>query len=221
MTPTPGIIHGPPSAATQLVARVGKVCLADTNRAMNKECDFRAVVRISIEAARHLIERRQHELLVTLPDEPLQLIGVPEKLETVVRHLLDNAGRYTPDGGCIWVQLTRETNTAVLRVRDSGAGISTDLLEYLFDFVLPIGVAAHKEGFGIGLAIAKRLVDLHGGSLSAESLGPGCGADFTLRLPGLLNEPSRAANGTDAALSSGGQHVKEFGPRVRLWPQNA
>jgi signal transduction histidine kinase len=219
MIPAPGITHVPPSAVTQFVARVGKVRLADTDCAM-AECDFRSIVRVSIEAARHHIERRRHELLVTVPDEPLRLIGVPEKLETVVNHLLDNALRYTPDGGCIWVQLSREADTAVLRVRDSGVGISAELLEYLFDFLLPVGVTAHKEGFGIGLAIAKRLVNMHGGSLNAESLGPSCGADLTLRLPGLLNEPLRAANGT-AEMSGGAQRMKTSAPRVRPCPQNA
>jgi signal transduction histidine kinase len=187
--------------------------------AQQERTDFRSIVKVAIEGSHQLIERRRHELLVTLPDEPFLLMGNPEKLETVVRHLLDNAARYTPDGGCIWVQLTREADAAVLKVRDSGQGITRELLACLFDFVLPAGFAGHKEGFGIGLAIAKRLVDLHGGSLSAESRGPGCGADFTLRLPGLLTEPSRAANGTDTAMS-GGQRIKKSSPRLRSWGQN-
>lgn len=145
--------------------------------------DLRSVVKQAIADSLRLAIRHGHELLVSLPDEPLLIHADPAKLESVVLHLLDNSVKYTPDGGCIWVQLTRENDAAVLRVRDSGNGISADLLKCIFDFVPPAGLGIVKNGFGIGLAIAKGLVELHNGSLMAHSDGLGRGADFTVRLP--------------------------------------
>jgi signal transduction histidine kinase len=214
--------HRPPSEMTQFFARTGQVHLPDRHPVLvqQERTDFRSIVKVAIEGSHQLIERRRHELLATLPDEQFLLLGNPEKLEIAVSHLLDNAARYTPDGGCIWVQLTREGDTAVLKVRDSGQGITGELLACLFDFVLPVGFAGHKEGFGIGLAIAKRLVDLHGGSLRAESLGPGCGADFTLRLPALVAESSPTANENETATAELG-NTSASKPKERPWLQTA
>jgi signal transduction histidine kinase len=180
---------GPSAEVAQLFACVSTPP-ARTMPIQKEATDFRSVVKQAIADSLRLILKRAHELLVSLPEEPLPVHADPSKLESVVLHLLDNSAKYTPDGGCIWVQLARENDEAVLRVRDSGNGISAELLRCVFEFVPPAGLGAAKNGFGIGLAIAKGLVALHGGTIMARSDGIGLGSDFTVRLPVFSGEPA-------------------------------
>jgi signal transduction histidine kinase len=180
---------GPSTDVTQLFAKISsprRACEVRKTPISMDIVDVRSVVEKVIECSRSLIAKHGHELLVSLPDAPLHVTGDPAKLESVVMHLLDNAAKYSSDGGCIWVNLTREGDSAVLRVRDSGQGLSAKLLRHIFEFVLPAGLSTPKSGFGIGLPIAKGLVELHRGTLTAHSDGIGCGADFTVRLPALV-----------------------------------
>jgi signal transduction histidine kinase len=130
---------------------------------------------------------------VTLRAEPVPVEADPGRLEQVVANLLDNAVKYTPEGGEILVEVTRDGDSAMLRVRDTGVGISADLLSRIFDpFTQELqAIDRSRGGLGLGLALVKRLAEMHGGSVAAHSEGPGRGSEFTVRLP-LSRAPAAA-----------------------------
>ena len=148
--------------------------------------DMRDIAERSIQAVTPATIERRQDLLVTRCDSPLSLNADPLRLEQVFLNLLNNATKYTPKGGCIWVRLSRETDSAVFQVRDSGCGIKPELLPYIFDFFSQADNGDGHDsrgGLGIGLAMVQSLVEMHGGTVEARSDGPGCGADFTVRMP--------------------------------------
>jgi PAS domain S-box-containing protein len=122
---------------------------------------------------------------VVLEGLPVHVDGDPSRLEQVLNNLLDNALKYTPGSGRVTITTERVGDTAVLRVRDTGQGIRTDLLARVFDLFVqePQSLERSRGGLGLGLALVKRLVELHGGSVSVWSAGPGQGSEFTVRLP--------------------------------------
>ena len=148
--------------------------------------DMRALAERSIQSVTPATIERRQQLLVTRCDSPLWLHADPLRLEQVFLNLLNNATKYTPKAGCIWVQVSRENDSAIFQVRDSGCGIKPELIPYIFDFFSQAddgnGHVA-SGGLGIGLAMVKSLVELHGGTVHAHSNGPDCGADFTVRIP--------------------------------------
>jgi signal transduction histidine kinase len=147
--------------------------------------DFRDVVNRSVQAVRPAIKKRFQDLLVTRCDESLLLYADPLRLEEVCLNVLNNAVKFTPEGGCIWLRLKRENKSAVFEVRDSGCGIKPEEISHVFDFFSRVGEGNGRapSGLGIGLALTKSLVELHGGTIEAASEGPGCGADFTVTFP--------------------------------------
>jgi PAS domain S-box-containing protein len=153
--------------------------------------DLLAVGRRCVQALAESGRAAGHHL--ALEGEPVLAAGDAARLEQVVGNLLDNALKYTPAGGRITVRTARELDAAVIAVRDSGQGIPPDLLPRVFDpFVQePQALDRARGGLGLGLAVVKRLVDLHGGSVSVESAGPGRGSEFTVRLK--LAAPPAAA----------------------------
>jgi signal transduction histidine kinase len=144
-----------------------------------------SVVESALEAARPLFVSRRHALDVTLPEAPVLLHGDPVRLAQILTNLLSNAARYTEPGGSVRVEATREDDAVIVRVVDSGIGISAAELSGIFEMFSQAAAAdaVGYGGLGIGLALAKQLAELHGGSLSAASEGPGRGSAFTLRLP--------------------------------------
>jgi CheY-like chemotaxis protein len=138
---------------------------------------------------RPLIERCKHDLSVSLPAEPVWVKGDPTRLEQVVVNLLNNAAKYTDEGGHIWLTVKQEEDEVevVLRVRDTGVGIAPELLPRIFDLF----TQAHRTldrsegGLGIGLSLVQKLVELHGGKVAAHSAGLGHGSEFVVRLPAL------------------------------------
>jgi CheY-like chemotaxis protein/nitrogen-specific signal transduction histidine kinase len=139
--------------------------------------DFIAAAR---EASEPLIHERHHTLEVQLPEQPVWVVGDVVRLAQLVNNLLNNAARYTEPGGRIRVVLAAEQAEAVIRVSDTGRGFTREEGERIF------GLFARGEGsggLGIGLALGRKLAEMHGGSLTAESAGPGRGATFTIRLP--------------------------------------
>ncbi len=122
---------------------------------------------------------------VVLRAESVPVDGDPTRLEQVIANLLDNAIKYTPGGGTVTLEVTGEASQAVLRVRDDGIGIAPDLLPRLFEpFVqAESSLDRARGGLGLGLAVVKRLVELHGGSVAVASAGVGQGSEFTVRLP--------------------------------------
>jgi PAS domain S-box-containing protein len=162
--------------------------------------DLREAVTRAVDAAQPLIESRRHALEVNLPSEPLRVSGDLTRLVQVVVNLLNNAAKYTPEGGRIQVSAAPAGQLALVRVRDNGIGLPADLLPRVFDlFIQGERTLDRAEGgLGIGLTLVDRLVKLHGGTVSAASPGPGQGSEFVVRLP-LAPAAIAAAAGTESA----------------------
>jgi CheY-like chemotaxis protein len=146
--------------------------------------DLASTLRSTIESIRPWFERRDHALSVEIEDEILVFVD-PTRITQIFTNLLHNAAKFTPQRGAVRIELTRIGNDAVFRVTDSGTGIRADQLERVFEMFARIerpGVTA-EPGLGIGLALARRLADLHGAKLSVSSKGEGHGTTFELRLP--------------------------------------
>ena len=149
--------------------------------------DLRAVLAKATEMASPLIEQRLHHFHVFVPPRGLKLVADEARLAQVIANLLNNAAKYTEPGGHISVVARRERQEIVVEVRDDGVGIEADLLSRVFDLFVqgPQSNDRANGGLGIGLALARNLVTLHGGSMEAHSPGPGKGSTFVVRLPGL------------------------------------
>ncbi len=139
----------------------------------------------AIETSRPLIEAAGHELTVRLAGEPLTVEADLVRLSQVISNLLNNAAKYTEAGGRIELTTARQGGEAVVRVRDSGIGIPADKLRGVFEMFTQLDGSKRQSqgGLGIGLALVRSLVQMHGGEVEAESGGPGRGSVFTVRLP--------------------------------------
>ncbi|QEH38830.1 Autoinducer 2 sensor kinase/phosphatase LuxQ [Aquisphaera giovannonii] len=162
------------------------------------------VVRHAVEAAAPAIREAGHELTVALPPEPVFLDADLTRLAQVFSNLLTNSAKYTPGGGTIRVSAARSGGEVVASVRDSGIGIPASALPKIFDMFSQVDRPAERTagGLGIGLALVKGLVEMHGGSVSAES-AEGRGSTFTVRLPVAGPEAEAAAVGAPAAVAGG------------------
>jgi len=147
--------------------------------------DLAAVMQGAVEASAAAVAAGGHKLIVELPAPPLTLDADPTRLTQILTNLLNNAAKYTPDGGHIWFSARCEDGAAVLTVRDSGIGIAADNLVNVFTMFAQLEPALERAqgGLGIGLALVKGLVELHGGTIRADSGGVGQGSEFTVRLP--------------------------------------
>ncbi|MFO0335905.1 MAG: ATP-binding protein [Pseudomonadota bacterium] len=143
------------------------------------------VVELAVETSRPLIEAGRHRLEITLPDGPLELEADAVRLAQALSNVLNNAATYTPDGGRIVVTAHREGAQVVIAVRDDGIGLEPERIDRLFDMVWQAspGAPRPRGGLGLGLALTRALVELHGGHVVAHSDGPGRGAEFTVRVP--------------------------------------
>ena len=143
------------------------------------------VVRNAVETSTPLIQAGGHELVESLPPEPLWLEGDPVRLAQILANLLNNAAKYTEDGGRIELRAWREGEEAVVSVRDNGVGIAPEMLPRLFDMFSrgDRDTGRSQGGLGIGLALARRLVEMHAGSLEGSSEGIGHGSEFVRRVP--------------------------------------
>ena len=144
-----------------------------------------AVVHSGIEISRTLIDACGHELNVSLPETSLCVLGDGVRLAQVVANLLNNAAKYTPDRGRIWLQLEQEDDYAVIHIRDTGIGIPPYLLPRVFDLFVQADRSLDRArgGLGLGLTLVRQLVELHGGTVVALSDGVGQGSEFAVRLP--------------------------------------
>jgi len=167
-----------------------------------QQTDVQSMVSAAVETARPLIDERHHQLLVDVPQN-LQVIGDPLRLAQVLSNLLTNAAKYTNPRGTIRVSGARAGGDLVVSVEDSGIGISAEDLPRVFGMFSQVRTAQDHAagGLGIGLALARGIVELHGGRIEATSAGPGNGSRFTVRLPGASEvsmaepEPRPAING--------------------------
>jgi signal transduction histidine kinase/ActR/RegA family two-component response regulator len=139
----------------------------------------------ALEASRILVEQRGHSLSVSLPEPPVFVEADPMRLEQVITNLVNNAAKYTPPQGHIRVTACRENADAVIRVRDDGIGIPPEVIPHVFELFTQAerSLAREEGGLGIGLTIVRSLVELHGGTATAQSEGPGRGSEFIVRLP--------------------------------------
>ena len=142
-------------------------------------------VRAALEASRPLIESHNHTLSVDIPEEILWLDADHVRLSQAVSNLLNNAAKYTPTGGRIALTLRRDIDDVVISVEDNGVGIPKDMQSKVFQLFTQIDdhLSRSQGGLGIGLALVRQLVAMHGGEVEAQSAGPGEGARFTVRLP--------------------------------------
>jgi PAS domain S-box-containing protein len=153
--------------------------------------DLRDVVARAIEIASPMLEERRHDLEVKVPAGEILVEGDTIRLAQVFTNLLNNAAKYTDPGGHITVALWTESGQAITEVRDDGMGISSDLLPRVFDTFVqaPQSAARSAGGLGIGLALVRSFVTLHGGSVAASSAGARRGSTFTVTLPLLAGTP--------------------------------
>jgi signal transduction histidine kinase/ActR/RegA family two-component response regulator len=177
--------------------------LLDVSRITNGKLQLRrqrielsSVIEAAIESSRPLIERKQHTLSVSLPEAPIRLDADLTRIAQAVGNLLNNASNYTPEHGLIELSVKRDGNSVLIEVRDDGVGIPPERLNDIFDMFSQVNRTSERSqgGLGIGLALVRRLVDMHGGTVSASSPGLGQGSTFTLRLP-IATEDERSALG--------------------------
>ena len=149
------------------------------------QADLSAVVAAAVETSRPAMDERGHRLTVSLPPGPVLLHVDAARLSQVLSNLLSNATKYTHPGGDIQIQAERAQGGLVIRVRDSGIGIDQALLPTIFELFVQVDHAGGfgSGGLGIGLALARQLVEMHGGHLEARSDGAGRGSEFAVSLP--------------------------------------
>jgi len=166
--------------------------------------DLVDVVNQSIEASEPSLRSRAHNVGVCLPSETLIVEGDPARLMQVFANLIDNAAKYTAPNGRIDVSATRDGAKAVVSVRDNGVGIPAEKLESIFDMFDQIDcrLEGSSVGLGVGLNLARGLIEQHGGKLEARSGGPGRGSEFLVHLPLLLRSPDHEADKSEVTICS-------------------
>ncbi|MGH7128447.1 MAG: ATP-binding response regulator, partial [Planctomycetaceae bacterium] len=171
--------------------------------------DLGPLVAHAVRSVQSIVDDYGHELHLDLPEGLLLLEGDQTRLEQVVVNLLNNAVKYTEPGGQIWLQLERQGDLGVLQVRDSGIGIAAEMLPRIFEpFVQAEGsLERARGGLGIGLTLVQKLVELHGGSVHADSEGEGCGSTFTVRLPLLSATRTRPEDAAAPRLTIPGRRI--------------
>jgi CheY-like chemotaxis protein/two-component sensor histidine kinase len=150
---------------------------------------LKRAVEQALEASRPILEAHGHDASVHCRDDRLTVDGDPVRLAQILTNLLSNCAKYTEPGGTISLTVERDGDDAVISVSDTGMGIPPDYLEDVFEMFSQVRVhhARSRGGLGIGLALVRRLAEMHGGSVSAHSLGIGAGSTFTVRLPAIAD----------------------------------
>ena len=173
--------------------------------------DLRAVVEAALDAVRPAVAAKAIRLETALDPRAGPIMGAPDRLQQVIWNLLSNALKFTPTGGRIQVHLRRSDPQVELIVSDTGEGIHPDVLPYIFDRFRQgdTGTNRRHGGLGIGLALARYLVDLHGGSIRADSPGVGLGATFTVTLPLAPRPSGTECTGTAARGCAAGRRRRD------------
>jgi PAS domain S-box-containing protein len=171
---------------------------------------LRSVIDAAVETSRPVIEEGKHTLTVVMPEEPLWVDGDLTRLAQVVANLLNNAAKYTPQGGRIDVDVYAEEGDAVIRVSDTGVGIDAAALPRVFELFTrgPQHEGRAEGGLGIGLALVRDLLEMHGGTVTAESPGMGRGSTFEVRLPRTSPVRPVETRAAIAAPAEGRTHAK-------------
>jgi two-component system CheB/CheR fusion protein len=163
--------------------------------------DVATVVARAVEGSRPLMEARRHTLEVLVPDDVGRVEGDPIRLAQVLWNLLNNAAKYTPEDGRVWLEVEKGQGQIVLRVRDTGVGIPPEALPTVFDLFSQGERTLDRAegGLGIGLTLVRQLTEMHGGAVEVFSEGPGKGSAFVVRLPLLAENAPAAVSGPGAA----------------------
>ena len=150
-----------------------------------QEVDLATIVQAAIETCRPVMEAAGHQLDVSLPGSPVNVLADRLRLKQVISNLLNNAAKYTPRGGRIGVKVSPVSGVAAISVQDNGIGISAAELPTIFNMFTQLDGARRRSpgGLGVGLALARQLAALHGGTIEAHSAGPGQGSEFIVRIP--------------------------------------
>jgi signal transduction histidine kinase len=188
-----------------------------------KPLELAAAVARAVETVQPLLQQQQHELRIDIPEQPLQLLGDLTRVTQILGNVLGNAAKYTNARGRIELSARPDGGEVEIRVRDNGIGIPAALLPTVFDLFNQAGVMDERSrgGLGIGLALVKRLVTLHGGSISAHSAGAGRGTEFVIRLPAATPERTPApATVSASALAAPATAVPTARHRILLVDDN-
>jgi PAS domain S-box-containing protein len=147
--------------------------------------DVAVIVNRAAAAVRPLVENKEHQLILDVSDRPMPLLADPTRAEQIVANLLTNAAKYTPEGGQISLRAYPQEHEAIIKVSDTGVGLPPEMLSRVFDLFAQADRTLDRSqgGLGIGLTVARKLAEMHGGTITASSDGMGCGATFTIRLP--------------------------------------
>ncbi len=164
--------------------------------------DVSNLIARAVETTDPLITERSHDLVVEVPDEPVKVLGDPTRLTQALGNVLSNAAKYTERGGRITIAVRRQGAEVAIRVTDTGEGIPGDLLPVIFNLFTQLDRTSGRAqgGLGIGLALVRRLVEMHGGSVTAHSDGVGKGSEFVIRLP-IHVDVEVQADGTPSGLA--------------------
>jgi two-component system, chemotaxis family, CheB/CheR fusion protein len=170
--------------------------------------DLRVLMEDAIQAVQGALETKRHTLRVEPPHSPIMVEVDPVRMTQVITNLLANAVKYTPAGGLVYLGVRTEAQFLIISVRDNGVGLTSEAMHKVFDMFTRIEseLARSEGGLGIGLALAKGLVQLHGGRLEVNSAGPGLGSEFLICLPrSLIVEASASPQGSASAARAGAQ----------------
>lgn len=169
--------------------------------------DLEMAIRRGIETAQPAIEARRHQLSVDMPGAPLRVMGDDMRVSQVVANILHNAAKFTPEGGQIRLTVERREAEARIVVRDNGMGIRPEMLPKIFDLFTQVDSSLERAqgGLGIGLALVRNLVEMHGGRVEVKSDGPGRGSEFAVWLPLLPTSSQDTAAAKSAAVEATAQ----------------
>jgi signal transduction histidine kinase/ActR/RegA family two-component response regulator len=177
----------------------GKVVLQRTRM------DLREIAELAIEASQPFIAAGQHDFTAELPVGPVWVDGDASRLSQVIVNLLNNAAKYTAEGGKLRLSLSSDETHAIVRVQDNGVGIPPEMLDEVFDMFTQVNRTLDRSqgGLGIGLSLVRRLTEMHGGKVAAESEGLGHGSAFTVRIPlmAMAELPAESHQAADAEQS--------------------
>jgi CheY-like chemotaxis protein/two-component sensor histidine kinase len=182
--------------------------------------ELSTLITRAVETIQPLIQERDHTLIVHIPSEPLRVNGDATRLTQALGNVLGNAAKYTDRGGLIELRCSRQAADIEIRVRDNGIGIPAELQPRIFDLFTQLDRRSDysSSGLGIGLALVRRLVQMHGGSITAHSTGAGAGSEFVIRLPLLSDAGARPE---DRAEPPGAYDEPAVSRRILLADDNA
>jgi signal transduction histidine kinase len=199
------------------VARIAR----DKLELRKQKLDFSEILKNALHSSRTVMELHGHSPQVAFPPAGVHIDGDPVRLNQVFVNLLHNAAKYTPQGGAIWLTGFVQGDRAVVSVKDNGIGIAKEKLPHLFETFYQVDSSLERStsGLGLGLSLARHLVELHGGTITARSEGFGAGAEFTVSLPIVPQLAASPDDQSDGAASACSSHwrilIVDDGPRTR------